>query len=214
MDLRERWYESGRDESNRGMIRERPSGKRYFTNHRPNNMESVGISGHPTPAVDWLIAPICEGLIILVVGLIGLLTKNPLIFSSLGATGFEQIEKSRSASARPYNIVVGHMVGVVSGFAAVAMLGIWNDPVVLSSHQLSAGRVWGAALAVVLTVAINQQLRATQPAACSTSLLVALGSFNNWHHVAFVLGGVLVITAVGEPLRRLRIRSTGPEKLH
>jgi len=166
------------------------------------------------PEMDWVWAPICEGSIVLVVCAVGFLTRNALIFSSLGATGFEQIEKSRTPSARPYNVVVGHFAGIAAGFAAVSMLRVWHDPAVLSTHQLTAGRMWAAVLAVVFTVSVNQMLKATQPAACSTTLLVALGSFSNWHQAGLLMGGVITIAVVGEPLRRLRIRKTAASTLH
>ena len=167
-----------------------------------------------TPDKDWLWAPVCEGLIVLVICVVGFLIRNPLIFSSLGATVFEQIEKSRTPSARPYNVVVGHFAGIAAGFAAVAILRVWHEPAVLSAHQLTAGRIWAAVLAVVLTVIINQQLKATQPAACSTALLVALGSFSNWRQAGLLIGGVITVAAAGEPLRRLRIKTSPPSTLH
>ena len=176
-------------------------------------MTSLESAARATPPYEWAIAPILEGTIILMVCAVGLFLRNPLIFSSLGATAYEQIEKSRSKSARPYNIVVGHLAGLAAGFASVALLNVWHDPAVLSVHQLSAGRMWAAVLAVVLTVLVNQLLKATQPAACSTSLLVALGSFSSWRDAMLIAGGVLLIVLVGEPLRRLRIRTTAPETL-
>jgi HPP family len=168
---------------------------------------------HHSARMDWITAPICEGAIVLIVSGVGFLLGNPLIFSSLGATGYEQIEKSRSKSARPYNIVVGHFVGLGAGFAAVAMLGVWQQPAVLSAHQITAGRIWASVIAVVLTVAANQLLKATQPAACSTTLLVALGSFSSFRDAMLIVGGVILIAIVGEPLRQIRIRTTSPNTL-
>jgi len=165
----------------------------------PFIMANPNAVARSAPHYDWLIASVCEGTIILLVCLFGWLLSSPLIFSSLGATAFEQIEKSRTRSSRPYNIVVGHLVGLGSGFVSVAVLGVWGDPAVLSSHQITLGRIWAAVLAVMLTVALNQILKATQPAACSTSLLVALGSFSNVHQALLIVGGVLAIAVIGEP---------------
>lgn len=177
-------------------------------------MSNGQTSVHKSPPFDWIVTAICEGTIILIVGGIGLLTRNALIFSSLGATAFEQVEKSRSKSARPYSVVLGHLSGIVCGFASVALLRVWKEPAVLSSHELTAGRLWAAVLAVTLTAAVNQLMKATQPAACSTTLLVAMGSFSGLHQAFLLVAGVLAIAFIGEPMRRLRIRTSSPETLH
>ncbi len=175
-------------------------------------MESASSANRPAPN-DTIIAPLCEGVLILCVGVIGLLAHSALLFSSLGATAFEQIEKSRTKSARLYNVVIGHFVGIASGFAAVALLRVWSQPAVLSTHTLPAARVWAAILAVCLTVFVNQLIKARQPAACSTSLLVALGSFSSIRQAMLLVGGVLAIALIGEPVRRWRVRTTPPDSL-
>lgn len=76
----------------------------------------------PPSHSELLVAPICEGLIIAAVCLVSIMGKNALIFSSLGATAFEQIEKSRSKTARAYNVIIGHFVGIACGFVAVGLL--------------------------------------------------------------------------------------------
>ncbi len=177
-------------------------------------MEDRSVQQSQSATNDWIIAPLCEGTLILVVGVVGLLSHSALLFSSLGATAYEQIEKSRSRSARPYNIVVGHLVGIFCGFGSVALLRVWSDPSVLSTHSMTAGRVWTAVVAVAFTVLLNTVIKAQQPAACSTSLLVALGSFSNFYGAMLMVGGVIVLAIVGEPLRRMRIRTTDPATLH
>jgi len=167
----------------------------------------------PSSPKELIIAPFCEGLIVATVGLVSIVTRNALVFSSLGATAFEQVEKSRSKTARPYNIVVGHFAGIACGFAAVVLTNAWGSPVVMSTHELDLHRLFAATLAVALTVFVNLGLGATQPAACSTSLLVSLGSFSSWRDATLLIGGVIVIALIGEPLRRLRIRTTGEDEL-
>ena len=61
-------------------------------------------------------------------------------------------------------------------------------------------------LAAVLTTLGTLLLRAGQPAAIATSLLVALGSMQTEHDAVAIVAGVLLITAIGEPLRRLRMK--------
>ena len=51
-----------------------------------------------------------EGGLLFFVGAIGLALNLPLLFTSLGPTAYEQIEKPAEQSAHPYNIIVGHMI--------------------------------------------------------------------------------------------------------
>lgn len=163
---------------------------------------------------DWLIAPIFEGVLILLVGVIGLAMHSALLFSSLGATAYEQIEKSRSRTARPYNIIAGHIGGIIAGFVALAILNAWAAPEVLSAHYMTSQRVWAGVIGVALTVLVNTLVRAQQPAACSTSLLVSLGTFQTLRISLTVVGAVILLAILGEPLRRLRIRTTDESRLH
>jgi hypothetical protein len=66
---------------------------------------------------DLLWATLGEGGLVLAVAAIGLATNQPLIFASLGPTAYELVEQPRLPSARPYNIIVGHLIGLGAGFS-------------------------------------------------------------------------------------------------
>jgi CBS-domain-containing membrane protein len=72
--------------------------------------------------------------------------------------------------------------------------------------------VAAAVLAVMLAMALELIMRASHPPAAATTLLVALGSCRPTVRdtVALVVG-VLLLAAVGEALRRLRLRSGPPD---
>ena len=72
-------------------------------------------------------------------------------------------------------------------------------------------RVWAAALAAALTVLGTLAARATQPAALSTTLVVSLGNMQRWQDALIIMIAILLMTAVGEPLRIWRERTTKPE---
>ena len=93
------------------------------------------------PKQDYFWAPLAEGGIILFAGLIGMLIGKPIVFSSLGPTAFEQVEKPTSPGAHPYNVVVGHLIGILAGFAGLALFHAWQAPVVLSTHLLAWPRM-------------------------------------------------------------------------
>lgn len=110
---------------------------------------------------DLVIAPLLEGLLILIVAWVGWASHQPLIFSSLGPTAYELIETPNRPSARPYNIFVGNLMAVIAGFAGLWLAHGWKVESV-SLHGVPAQRVAAVVIAVVLTVLLTLLTRATQ----------------------------------------------------
>jgi hypothetical protein len=135
-------------------------------------------------------------------------TKQPLIFASLGPTAYELVEQPQIRSARPYNIVVGHLVGLGAGFLAVYLLRAWAAPNVVATGLVTTARLWAVVVAAVLTTLVTLILRASQPAALATTLLVSLGAMQTRRDAIAIILGVLLITAIGEPVRRFRLKYT------
>jgi ABC-type Fe3+-siderophore transport system permease subunit len=144
-------------------------------------------------------------VLILVVSLAAWLSRQPLIFASLGPTAFEQIETPKRPSARPYNVIVGHLIAVIAGFAALYLTHAWSAPIVSAGH-VTLSRVEATALSAALTVLGTLLARSQQPAAISTTLLVSLGIMQRWQDAVVIMVAVLLMTAAGEPLRRWRAR--------
>lgn len=156
---------------------------------------------------ELLIAPIGEAVLILAAALIGWACHQPLVFASLGPTAYELVETPSRPSARPYNIIIGHAIAVLAGFAALFLVHAWSVPSV-SAHGVPFLRVWAAVIAAVLTVFFTLLARATQPAALATALLVSLGIMQTSLEAAMIMGGVVLITILGEPIRWLRLHSS------
>jgi CBS-domain-containing membrane protein len=159
------------------------------------------------PKKELLIAPAGEAALILIVAIVGWATHQPLIFASLGPTAYEMVEKPKQPSAHPYNVVVGHLIGVLAGFAAIFIVQAWTVPSV-SVHGVPLLRVFAATIAAALTAFFNVLTRATQPAALSTTLLIALGLMQTAQDGFMIMAGVVLITLLGEPIRRLRLQSS------
>jgi hypothetical protein len=140
---------------------------------------------------------------ILIVALTALWAGQPWLFPSLGPTAYLLAKYPELPSSRIYNCLVGHLVGLASGFAAVAIFNAWQVPTV-PLHDVTAARVWAAALAIALTVLINSLLRSGHPPAAATTLLVALGTFKTARDAALVIIGVLILVIVGEGIKRLK----------
>jgi len=155
---------------------------------------------------ELLVAPYGEAALILVVSIVGWATHQPLVFASLGPTAYEIIEKPSQPSARPYNVIVGHFIAVLAGFAALFIVHAWSVPSV-SASGVPFLRVWAAVVAALITVFFTLLVKATQPAALSTTLLVSLGIMQTSWEAAMIMAGVVLIVAVGEPMRRLRLRA-------
>jgi hypothetical protein len=151
-----------------------------------------------------------EGGLILAVAAIAWVVKQPLIFASLGPTAYELIEQPQLRSARTYNVIVGHLLGVACGFLALYLLRAWSEPNVLSTGIVSPGRLWAVTIAASLTVFSTLIARAAQPAALATTLLIALGAMQTLRDAIAIAIGVVIVTALGQPLRHLRLRSRVP----
>jgi uncharacterized membrane protein YedE/YeeE len=167
---------------------------------------------HGTPKRDYLIAPLGEALLLVIAGLAGWLSHTPLIFTSLGPTAYEMIETPHRKTAKPYNVILGHAIGIGAGFLALYVTGAWWAPKV-SASAVPILRVWAAAIATLLTVFFTLLLDATQPAALSTTLLVSLGTLQQPRDAGLIMTAVLLMVLIGEPLRRWRLQGNAA-KMH
>lgn len=164
------------------------------------------------PKRDIFIAPICEAALLLVAALTGWSLHKPLLFSSLGPTAYELIETPDRPSACTYNILVGHLLGVLSGFAGLYISHAFYAPSIMSG-TIAGPRIGAATAAATLTVLLTLSLKASQPAAVATSLLIALGTLQKWQDGFLIMSAVVLILICGQPLRawRLRARSRLPQ---
>jgi hypothetical protein len=121
------------------------------------------------------------------------------------------VETPKQKSSTPYNVLVGHAVGVGAGFAALALTHAWYAPQISVAAGVPAARVWAAAIAAVLTVAVCLLLNAGQPAAVATALLISSGPMQQPRAAAAIFAGVVIIVILGEPIRRIRLRNQPPE---
>ena len=155
---------------------------------------------------DLVWVPLMEGGLILLMGCISLAIGLPLLFASLGPTAYEQIEKAKLPSSRFYNVVVGHWIAIGSGFAAVAILHAWSAPNPLTANHFVPVRVATCGIAVALTGFFTLLAKAGQPAAYATALLIALGSMQRASDACAIGLAVLILGAIGEPIRRMRLK--------
>jgi CBS domain-containing membrane protein len=154
---------------------------------------------------DLLIAPLLEAALLFIVALVGWLTQKPFIFASLGPTAYELIETPERQTARPYNVIVGHLIGVVAGFLGIYLTNAWNAPNI-SSGAISPQRIGACIIAAGLTVFLTLLLKASQSAAVATTLLIALGVLQRGQDAFIIIGSVILISIPGEALRSWRLK--------
>jgi hypothetical protein len=166
----------------------------------------------PSTQQEIVWAPLAGGALMLVVGgvallaglLMGMPAGYPWLFPSLGPTAYLQAASPALPTARFYNVVVGHGVGLLAGFGAVFLLNAYQDPAALVAHELTWGRAVAVAVALTLTLLLALLLKASHPPAGATTLLVALGTFKI-EDIPSVIIGVLIVAAAGELVRRARL---------
>lgn len=147
------------------------------------------------------------GLLALVIGGIGILTGYPLLFPSLGPILVLQAHTPQHSSAKPWNVIMGHLVGIATAMAVVWLLGAGAAPPVLFSDDLTWLRVAAGALALAVAFAVQAMTRSMHPPAAASVLLVALGGFKvAWEDAAVLIAGVLLVALLGELPRRLGLR--------
>jgi hypothetical protein len=149
--------------------------------------------------------PVGSALTTLAPGLAALATHTVLLFPSLGPTALMQAHARDHKTARPYNVIVGHALGLASGFLFVGLFGLKDSPSVFELHAVSAARVSASIAALALAALFEVLLDAAHPPAASTTLLASLGSFKpTWSQTAQVAFGVLIVAVIAEGVRRYR----------
>jgi len=172
---------------------------------QPEHPQSAAVARRP-PAPEWLVVPLATALAMLVPGVIALAMHRLFLFASLGPTAVTLAHQPLHPSARAYNAIVGHLIGLGVGFAVVALLGLAYAPSIFEVHALSGARVGAAVLAVALAVLGELLLNARHPPAAATTLLIALGSFHpTASDTIAVLVGVVSLVIAAELIRRARL---------
>jgi len=148
--------------------------------------------------------PIAAGAVVLLIGFLGALAGIPWLFASLGPSAVLQASMPMMRMSRPYNVAVGHLIALGTGFFAVYITGAVHAPPYTVLHPIVLTRVWAAGIAITLAVACELAAKAQHAPAASTSLLVALGIVTpSWRGAFVFVCGILLVTVLGEGVRRL-----------
>ena len=164
------------------------------------------IARKPIPERLW--PPLAAGALMLVIGIVAYVTRQPFLYPSLGPTAFLQAEYPYHRTSRFRDTTLGHIIGIISGLASVFILGAQSVPQIGAGNQLSALRIGAAALAVTLVIFLQLLITVSNPPSAGTALLFALGFFQpRLLDVVEVLAGVLFMATFGVLIRHFRLKS-------
>jgi CBS-domain-containing membrane protein len=151
-----------------------------------------------------VVAPVAAATVPGLIGALGMAVEVPWLFPSLGPTIAIQAGTPALPGSQPWNVFGGHLIGLGCGGTAVYLTGVASTPGVTEVHALAGARVAAAVLAVLLSMWLQAACKARHPPAEATTLLIALGALKpDLHNALTVLGGVALVTVMGEAARRL-----------
>ncbi|MBA8989480.1 CBS-domain-containing membrane protein [Curtobacterium pusillum] len=159
-------------------------------------------TGHEPRLSGALRAALLCLVVLVLAGAVGLATRQPWLFPSLGPTVMLFFTSPRQPSSRPLNTVVGHVVAIAVGygcFVAFGLVGTAPAPI----GGLTVGYVAAGAVAVAATTVVLQLVRLPHPPAGASTLIVSLGILSEPLQLLDMVGAVLLITAAGWALERL-----------
>ena len=72
-------------------------------------------NGKPFGGPEWFWSPVTAAFTTLLIGGVAVIAGQPWLFPSLGPSIFLHVHKPNLESARLYNTVMGHLIGVAAG---------------------------------------------------------------------------------------------------
>jgi hypothetical protein len=137
-----------------------------------------------------------------VAGGVGLATKQPWLFPSLGPTAILFFASPADRSARPVNAIVGHFVAIVVGYLAFLGFGLaGSQPAPIAG--LTPAYVGAGAVSVAVTLLVLHLVRLPHAPAGATTLIVSLGILATPIALLVMAGAIVLVVAVAWGLNRL-----------
>jgi CBS-domain-containing membrane protein len=128
---------------------------------------------------------------------------TPLVFPSLGPTAFLLFFTPELPTASPRNVVCGHAIGIICGYAALRLTGLEHAPSAV--HEgVNAARIVAAALSMGLTGALMILFDVVHSPAGATTLIVSLGIITQPVNLLGMEAAVVLIALLAIVSHRLR----------
>ncbi len=134
------------------------------------------------------------GVAIMIIGLFAWLSDLPLVFPALGPTAFILFSTPFSAAAAPRSVIIGHLTGFVSGYAAWRGISYLSDTVI--SFQTGGWPLLcSGSIALAITCLLLVRFSCPHPPACASALVVALGGVPSVGGLLYMAAAVVLVTA-------------------
>lgn len=159
-------------------------------------------------------APSGVAALIAAIGLAGLLFRQPLLFASLGPSAYLLVHSPMQPAAKPYNVIVGHLIALSTAFVVTALTGAADEPSVFVIHEISvySTRVFGEGARI--GGAMELLLQASHPPAAATVLLITLGGFPpSLQNAVSIMVAVTLLFALGESVTTIASQAKDERRL-
>lgn len=142
------------------------------------------------------------GLSIALIAMVALVTQQAFIFPSLGATAFLLFHVPLADAASPRNVMAGHVIGALCGWASLWLFGLHDAPsAFLTGVEWS--RVAAAGLSLGLTSSLMILFRVAHPPAGATALIVSLGLMHELQQMPVLISAVALLVCQAFLINRL-----------
>ncbi len=148
---------------------------------------------------EWFSQAVAAAVLILLVGAVAFVTKQPYLYPALGPTAFLQAEFPFHKFSRFQDSVVGHLLGIFAGLGSVFLLHVTELPRLGPEQStVPSGRIAAAALTVFLVIMLQTFSKVSNPPAAAVGLMFALGFFGHGiSDILEVMVGVVLIASFG-----------------
>lgn len=162
----------------------------------------------------FVLGPVLMTVVIGTIAALGVVFQEALLAPSIAAAAFTQLFNPLQAGARPYTIVMGQVIGALSGFVGVYAAQATHAAKLVGDHDLPWDRVAAVAIAVAVTALLQTVVRARSPAGGTTAVVVAVGvETANLAGAGRLVVGIVLVAVLGEIGRRIRIRLEPEDEL-
>ena len=162
----------------------------------------------------FIVAPALMVIVIGGIAALSVVAQEAWLAPSIAAAAFTQLFNPLQPGARPYSIVLGQVVGALSGFAGVYAAHAASAAKLMGAHDLAWERVAAVAIAVAITAVAQIAGKARSPAGGTTAVVVAIGAETADAAGAMRLAvGIVLVAVLGEIARQILVRVEPKDQL-
>ena len=152
-----------------------------------------GLIEHFPPRAVWASFMFVNGFVTIALLIaLAMLTKSPFIFPPLGSSAFLFFLSPLAPAATPRNAILGHAIGLISGYSALLAFGLQNAPPNLQAGIIPS-RILAAAFSLALAGAVMVLMQSPHPPAAATALIVSLGLITRPSQLVVLEAAVIIL---------------------